>query len=159
IKAEDTGDIVGIELTDQDPNSGHITVLRHRDACYVTWSTRYNATRVAETIKAAEQFIEVARHAQQQRHHRPLVDNLYSAVELLAKATLLTLPDRSLLTSKRHRTIAARFHNLGNLGNVDGSYPALLKELGAMREPARYGLGAWHLADEVAGDLMTRAQA
>lgn len=114
---------------------------------------------MATTIEAAEQFIAMARHALATGHHRALIDNLYSAVELLAKASLLSCPDRAVLNSKTHKTIAARLNRWSKMGNADKDHSGLLNKLKDMRDRARYGLDVWQLPDDDATQLLARAEA
>src|SRR6202030_1175276 len=37
----DFSEIVSIELTHNDPNAGHITIMLHQGSWFITWNTRY----------------------------------------------------------------------------------------------------------------------
>jgi uncharacterized protein (UPF0332 family) len=156
----DFSEIVSIELTKNDPNSGHITVILHQGTWYLTWDTRYNAQRIATTIASAKEFIESAQDNLKVSppRLRPFTENLFSAVELLAKAVLLASPDRKILSSKTHGIIKSGFNQWSNLGNTEPDFANLLNELERMRALARYGLKTWELPIENAQALLVRAE-
>ncbi len=156
----DFSEVVSIELTDNDPNAGHITLLFHQGIWYLAWDTRYNAQLIDTTIKVATEFMELARDnlTSSPPRVRPFAENLFSAVELLAKAVLLALPDKKVLSGKTHGLIKSNFNQWSNLGNIDSDFANLLNELGRMRDPARYGLKPWELPVGEAQALLARAE-
>jgi uncharacterized protein (UPF0332 family) len=156
----DFSEIVSIELTDNDPNAGHITIILHQGIWYLTWDTRYNAQRIATTISTAKEFIESAQDALKASppRLRSFADNLYGAVESLAKAVLLQLPDSKILSGKTHGIIKSGFNQWSKLGNIERDFADLLNELESMRAPARYSLQPWELPVEQAKSLLVRAE-
>jgi uncharacterized protein (UPF0332 family) len=156
----DFSEIVSIELTEIDPNAGHITIIAHQGIWYLTWDTRYNAQRIATTIATAKEFIESAQDNLRvsSPRLRSFTENLFSAVELLAKAVLLQLPDRKILSSKTHGTIKSGFNQWSKLGNTERDFANLLNELERMRTPAKYSLNAWELPVEKAQSLLVRTE-
>jgi uncharacterized protein (UPF0332 family) len=156
----DFSEIVSIELTENDPNAGHITIIAHQGIWYLTWDTRYNAQRIATTITTAREFIESAQDNLKAvpPRVRPFTENLFSAVELLAKAVLLQLPDKKILSSKTHGIIKSSFNQWSNLGNIEPDFASLLNELEQMRAPARYSLDEWKLPVEKAQSLLVRTE-
>ncbi len=66
-----------------------------------------------------------------------MVDNLFSATELLAKGVLL-LHDQMMLTGKSHGIVHCRYNQWGHLGNTDRRYTALLNKLASLRGSSRY---------------------
>jgi hypothetical protein len=91
---------------------------------------------------------------------RPLVDNLLSAAELMAKAALI-MHDRELFASKphlRHKMIGVRFKKWAELGNADPDDASLLDGLKALRPSARYLDSAFELKSEEARDLLRRTE-
>jgi HEPN domain-containing protein len=159
VRWADVTELVELQLTNQDPNAGHLTVLRKPDGWWITFDLRYNATRIAETVQAAEEFLASARSAFGKGHSRAFVDALFSATELLAKGILLMVPDKRLLTSRTHGFVSARY-NLwgGKLGNVPRPFVELLNELERMRGPARYLAKAFALDRERAQTMLTTAE-
>ena len=110
ITKSDVSDIVDIELTDQDPNAGHITMISFKGRWFLAFDFRYNAARVASIIDAAREFLDLAAYTLEQNHTRAFVDNLFSTTELLAKGQLLMYPDESLLKSKTHTVVKSKFN-------------------------------------------------
>ena len=99
-----------------------------------------------------------ARSAMDHHHFRALADNLFSAVELLAKAELFSSPDKRLLHAKTHSSVKSGFNRLSKWGNVQTDFAKLLNQLERMREPAKYGLEPWTLSVEEAHSLIARAE-
>jgi HEPN domain-containing protein len=143
----DVAEYKEIVLTDQDPDSGHITMVRRQDGWALAFDFRRNAGRMTKHSELAAQFLAAARFARERGFLRVFVDNLFSATELMAKGLLIWLPDRSLLDSKTHRSIKVRFNALRKHDNVDGRFADLLNRLAQLREPARYLSGEVTLTD------------
>ncbi len=160
VDMSDFSEIVSIELTENDPNAGHITIIAHQGTWYLTWDTRYNAQRIATAIATATEFVESAEDNLKAAppRFRPFTENLFSAVELLAKAVLLQLPDKKFLSSKTHGIIKSSFNQWSNLGNIEPDFATLLNELKSMRAGARYSLNAWELPVEKAQSLLVRTE-
>jgi HEPN domain-containing protein len=159
VRWADVTELVDLQLTDQDPNAGHLTVLSRPDGWWITFDFRYNATRIAETLQAATEFLASARSALDKGHTRPFVDTLFSATELLAKSILLVVPDKRLVTSRRHGFISARYNIWGGkLGNVPRPFVELLNDLERMRGSARYLDKAFSLDREKAQAMLTTAE-
>jgi uncharacterized protein (UPF0332 family) len=160
VSLSDFSEIVSVELTENDPNAGHITIIAHQGIWYLTWDTRYNAQRVATTIATAREFLESAQDNLKAAppRFRAFAETLFGAVELLAKAVLLQLPDKKLISSKTHGFIKSRFNQWSHLGNIERDFASLLNELEQMRAPARYGFNAWELPVEKAQSLLERSE-
>jgi uncharacterized protein (UPF0332 family) len=156
----DFSEVVSIELTGNDPNAAHITVFFHQGTWYLSWDTRYNVQWIDTTIKTANEFMESARENLNSSppRLRSFTENLFSSVELLAKAVLLVLSDKKVLRGKTHGLIKSNFNKWSNLGNIDSDFANLLNELERMRDPARYGLEPWELPVEEAQSLLARAE-
>lgn len=139
VSTSDIDEIVGVDLTDQDPNAAHVTMIRHRDGWVFTYDARYNAARIETVLATAREFLDCAGFALEGNRLRAFADNLYSATELLAKARLLTLPDPKLLVPRRgHRHLTISFNRWGTLGNTDPRFVSLLNKLIPLRQAARY---------------------
>lgn len=137
VSLDELDTITEIELTPRDPNAGHLTIIAHKKSWLVRFDFRYNAARCIKHIDAARQFIDSSRLALERNLLRVVVDNLFSACELMAKASLL-MHDKTLLTSKKHRVVHARYNKWGSLGNTDARYTKLLNRLSSLRNAARY---------------------
>ncbi|AKU95762.1 hypothetical protein AKJ09_02426 [Labilithrix luteola] len=130
-----------IHLTDQDPNAGHVTILRVGSGWAINFDFRYNASRVRELLDAANEFFEAAESARFKNHQRAFMENLFAATELTAHARLMFEPDERILGSKKHSFIAAKINHHGHMGNVDRAFVALLNDLIRQRGTARYVAG------------------
>ena len=139
VKWGDLGDIRGMRLTADDPNAGHLTVLLHKGVWHLFFDFRYNATRIAEHMRLAREFIELAEVGVVRGYSNSTTDLLFSAVEIIAKCHLMMHPDRQVLDTKSHGFIATRFNLQGKLGNVPADFVALLNRLTDLRPKARYG--------------------
>jgi len=137
ISLDDLENIVDVQLTDRDPNAGHVTLLVHKGKWVGRFDFRYNASKSRGHIGAAREFLDAARGSLQKGHLRAVVDNLFSATELMAKGVLL-LHDQTMLSGKSHGVVHARFNQWGHLGNIDRRYTALLNRLAALRGASRY---------------------
>jgi len=135
--------IADIQLTNQDPNAGHVTLVGAPDGRWlVVFDFRYNAERVREVVAAAEEFLETAAFAAKEAYSRAFAENLFAAAELTARARLLLMPEPEMLTAKSHRFIAQKINMHARFGNVDRSFVKMHNELGASRGDARYVQGA-----------------
>ncbi len=130
-------DIKEIDLTEADANAGHITIIAHRGQWVIRYDFRYNAARSRKHIEAAREFLDAATTSLEREHFRTFLENLFGAVELLAKAILL-LHDKDMLTVKKHEMVQSRFNLWGKLGNTDGRYTKLMNRLSDLRGPSRY---------------------
>jgi hypothetical protein len=127
-------------LTESDSNAAHVTLVRlgQQEGWYISTDARFNATRVAELGTAAKEFLETGRDALALQRFRAFVDNLNSAVELMAKAYVLLRADRETLASRTHGLISARFNRLRKEGVADASHTELHNSLTQLRRRARY---------------------
>lgn len=151
--------ITNLVLTDSDPNAGHITLYAFGPRWVVSFDFRRNASRIKQHLGAAREFLDVASHAREGGKTRAFAENLFAAVELLAKSILLTLPGREILESKRHPTIARRFNRwAGKLGNADPRFAQLLNHLDKIRGSARYLRAEYELSPQEAKEMEETAE-
>jgi uncharacterized protein (UPF0332 family) len=148
--------ISGIELTESDPNAGHLTLLRSRDGWAAAFDFQYNASRIQHTARVAREYLDSAASSLAQQHYYAFADSLLSAAELMARAILLG-HDHELLAPKpknKHRLIAAHYDRWAELGNSDPRFAALLRELWQLRPDARYLESALVLTSTRAEELI-----
>jgi hypothetical protein len=138
-------EIKDFQLTDDDPNAGHFTIFWNGKGWLIVFDCRYNAARVGELLKAADEFLAAATYAREHAHGRAFLENLFAAAELTAKARLVQSHDEAVLDS--HKAIHSKINLYGRLGNVDREFVAILNQLGARRGKARYVEGAVGLGD------------
>ncbi len=138
VTEEDISEISDMLLTEADPNAGHLTMIQYRGGWLLAFDFRHNATRIADHVDAASEFLDAARWALENNKPRPFVDSLLGATELAAKGFLIAAPDKTLLTTRKHGYIQSRFNQEGRLKNVDSRFVDLLNRLWNLRRPARY---------------------
>lgn len=127
---------------DDDPDCGHITIIRINDSWLLSFDCIYNKRLSAEHINVADQFLKTANHALTNELWSPFVDCLFSAAELLAKSILLnSYSDPKFRAKANHRSIQSRFNRWAHLGNVDRSHANALNALARLRGSARYLTG------------------
>lgn len=136
---DDFTDIEEIQLTDDDPNAAHVTLLLHQGQWIIAFDFRYNAERVAAQLEASSEFLKGAHSEFAEGRMRNSAVLLFQAVELLALARLLVHPDENVLTTRSHKHIVTKIHRLGkHEGNIDPKFPPLLSSLTEVRDLARY---------------------
>jgi uncharacterized protein (UPF0332 family) len=151
--------VAGFDLPDDDrPNAGHLTLVKNGPGWFCTFDFRYNAARTAEHVQTAREFLASAKSDHEAKRLRSFSANLFTAVELLAKARLMVHPDENLLRTKSHKYTISNFNRETHYGNVRLEYSALLNRLGALRNDARY-VGAFDLEHEEASTMLATAEA
>jgi len=138
IYEHEVDDIKSIKLTDQDPNSAHITLMLFRNMWVIAFDFRYNKKRIKNHIEAAKEFLESAKDDLSENRLRPFFENSFACAELAAKAILLQLPDRTILHGKDHDSRIGKFRKWADLGNVKTEYSTMLSKLESLRSSARY---------------------
>jgi HEPN domain-containing protein len=124
-------------LDDEDPDCGHLTVLRLLNRWTIAFDFIYNKGQAQQHLGAAKEFLEAARHALNKKHWRVFIDNSFSAAELAAKAFLLTMPGPNQ-PPKNHKWVHARYNIHSKLGNVEDEQVQTLNRLSRLRPTARY---------------------
>ncbi|MDP2673148.1 MAG: HEPN domain-containing protein [Nanoarchaeota archaeon] len=141
IYESDIDDIGEIELTDEDINCGHITLLFFRNNWIISFDFRYNQERVKEHIEASKEFYETAINSLENNRLRAFYENAFATAELSAKSILLLLPDKDILNDKSFRShgkIEKKLTSWANLGNVKPEFSTILSKLKSLRDSARY---------------------
>jgi uncharacterized protein (UPF0332 family) len=150
--------IYEVTLTEEDPNAGHLTVLIIKGVWYLSFDFRYNAARIAEYITISKQFLELADVALTRGYMNALVENLFAAVESLARCFLMMRPDKRILKSKKHRFISTQFNFQGKYENVPLQSVQLLNRLSELRPKARYPKEPFSLKKNEAYTLYQQAK-
>jgi hypothetical protein len=135
---QDIQSIEEVSLTEDDANASHMTMLRIKGIWYISFDFRYNAEIINDHIDLAGQFLATATYARSNSYTGPFFDNLFSAVELTAKAWLLQMPLPESLKSKQHGFFQSNYNRHAKLGNVSSDNASLYNELRKLRESARY---------------------
>jgi uncharacterized protein (UPF0332 family) len=139
IALDDSMEVEDIELTDADPNAGHVTLLAKGGHWHIKFDFRYNAERCLEALAIGCEFLDAAASSLKKKNLSAFVDNLFSATELMAKAELLLIPDKRFLERGSHGIVSTKYNSWGKLGNTEEQYVKLLNRLASLRKPARYG--------------------
>ena len=152
-------EIEGLEelmLTDEDdPDSGHVTMLKFNGTWIMAFDFIYNKALAKKTIETAKEFIEAAEFSLSHEFWSAFTDNLFSAAELLAKATLLaTWSDPEFREKTTHPAIHSRYNRFAHLGNVDSKHASIFNKLSKMRYPARYSKEEFSILESEARSLL-----
>lgn len=138
----------------EDPNCGHATLVRFGDGWHVSFDFRYNRGRAVALLARARQFLTAATLASEAEAWSVLAYNLFTAMELAAKAELLVMANMDLLQSKTHAPIRSRLNHSAKLGNVDLAHASTFNELADLRHAAAYSFEPFHLPDGRASALL-----
>ncbi|WP_085918821.1 HEPN domain-containing protein [Halomonas sp. CSM-2] len=147
---KDIEGIQGFELSEEEMNYGHVTLILVSDKWFISFNFIYNKSLSQRHLEAAEEFLEAARESLSKRHFFACIDNLHSASELAAKAYLMGHPDKQLMESKSHGVIHKKINFERKLGNVNETHVDTINKLKNLRAPARYLQGDLNLED---GDI------
>lgn len=134
----DINNIEKIELTNEDINCAHITLLLFKNNWVISFDFRYNKERIKEHIEASKEFYESAVENLDKNRLRPFYENAFASAELSAKSVLLALPDKKILEGKNHKDRIEKFENWAKLGNVKMEFSTTLSSLSGLRDSARY---------------------
>jgi len=127
-----------IELTDEDVNCGHITLLLFKNNWIISFDFRYNKERVKNHIDASKEFYETAVDSLDKSRTRAFYENAFASAELLAISVLLTLPSKEILECRNHKKRLSQFKDWADLGNVKMEFSTTLSGLSELRDSARY---------------------
>lgn len=137
---DDISQIDEMHISDDDLDAGHCALLRHPDGkLYVSMDLRYNYLRIRETLSVAKQFLVSATTAAAVGHTHVVIDALFSAAELTAKAWLLQIPMGYL---DSHKGIEVQLHKHRKLNNLSADFVDLVTSLArSLRPYYRYQKG------------------
>jgi hypothetical protein len=145
-----------LTLTDgDDPDCGHVTILRLSDTWLMAFDFIYNKSLAKKTIETAKEFIEAAEFSFAHHNWSAFTDNLFSAAELLAKATLLATWSAPEFREKTtHPAIHSRYNRFAHLGNVNPLHALTFNKLSQLRYPARYSKEEFSLSESEGQSLL-----
>ena len=143
-------------LTEEDdPDSGHVTMLKFNGSWIMAFDFIYNKALAKKTINTAKEFIEAAEFSFSHQNWSAFADNLFSAAELLAKATLLaTWSDPNFREKTNHPAIHSRYNRFASLGNVHPEHALAFNKLAKLRYPARYAKDEFFLSESDAQSFL-----
>jgi hypothetical protein len=152
-------EIVGIRLTDEDdPNCGHLTMISFPNGWVIGFDFRTNKKLALGRYGVGEDFLAAADACLIKGHYRPLIDNLFSAVELFVTAQLFVMEGKEYVSRPKHRTTSLKYNNFINIGNYKNEYKQLFNKLTGMRDKARYLKGNFRLSEDEAKDMLHTAR-
>ena len=122
---------------DKEPDCAHISFVNYNGRWLMSFDFRYNKRLARKHLDAARQFYNSALHCLKKGLLSPLIDNLFSCVELLAKAELLLMPNY-LKKRTSHVDIQFKYGRFVDIGNAKPDFKATLNKLSGLRIPARY---------------------
>lgn len=129
-----------IKLVEKDfMNCGHITIILLNDGYKLSFDFQYNKQTSLEHLKVAQEFLNTARFALDNKLFYSFIDNAFSTVELLAKTNLLieAHPKTNVKTHKSIQTaFNLRFKNSQTLFEIERR--KALNRLSEKRTNARY---------------------
>jgi hypothetical protein len=157
VYARDIEAIEEITLPDQEANRAHITGLDLGGKWVTYLDLRYDRKRALAHLEAADDFLKVARYAQQERLWRPFLENLFAVVELAAVAQLLITPCGLDEERKSHGTTKRKYAEWAGLGNAPRSSSQALAKLIKLRGRARYLRGPFAFDSKRADAFVTAA--
>jgi hypothetical protein len=128
IGLDDINRVIEIRPPSEEADAGHVTILCLRESWCFTFDFTYNNARVANTLKAAREFLIAAHESAEKGRYRPFVDALFSAVELMAKALMLCSPAVAA-PSWSHNKIKWQLNLRRKEKVVGGDFAELLNEL------------------------------
>lgn len=145
VTTADIASVTEVVRSEDDADSGHITMLRTNGGWTIAFDFRRNASHMERHAARAAAFTKAAERALADGDLAVFVETLFAAVELIAKGLLLWMPDEALFRSKTHGTVRAKFNQQRALGNVDPQFADLLNRLTELRGSARYVRGELRL--------------
>lgn len=143
-------------LTEEDdPDSGHVTMLKFNGSWIMAFDFIYNKALAKKTINTAKEFIEAAEFSFSHQNWSAFADNLFSAAELLAKATLLAAwSDPNFREKTNHPAINSRYNRFASLENVNPEHALAFNKLAKLRYPARYAKDEFTLVENEGNILL-----
>lgn len=135
--ASDMQNFVNFDLEEEELDAGHFTLFWTGNGWIVTFDFRTGRAKSAAILKAAEEFLKVAKLASTNGLRRPTIDNLFSACELASKAHLV-LHRSAASRAKSHGTVQRAINLWGHLGNINEEFVQLFNRVSNTRSPARY---------------------
>lgn len=157
VVVEDFSGVKGYEPLPEDAGVPHVTAFLHRDGWSLAFEFSYRHPRRFEHLELATGFAATARDALAADRLNVALDNAFSAVELLAKAELLSCHPtiEAALAASSHGAVATPYSLWARLDNTDPRFVRLLYRLQELRPAGRYLNKALALKDDEPESLLT----
>lgn len=140
VGVEDIAGVKGYEPLAADAGVPHLTAFAHRDGWALAFDFRYRHPRRFDYLSSGREFAATSREAFAANRLGVALDNAFSAVELLAKAELLSCQPTidAALASHSHGGVATPYSLWARLDNTDPRFVRLLHRLQELRPAGRY---------------------
>jgi len=119
-----------------DPNSAKLFVVRFDPFFFLFFDLRYNRQRVKAQLTRAKEYIAAARKLDPKTEHAPICDMLWAAMEMMAQAMILSLPDGE--KTKAHDKLERLEEIRKGLAIVSDDFMDLFAQISEKRPAARY---------------------
>ncbi|MCI0339528.1 MAG: HEPN domain-containing protein [Planctomycetales bacterium] len=150
--------VSGVEFTEEGlADCGHATMIRTANGWSLAFDFIYYKGLARRHIDAAREFLGSAEHAAASGWLNAFADTLFSAMELLAKARLLTLVNGPG-EIQNHKAVHARVNRQSKIGNIETAHREAFNRLYEARRAARYLEGARTIAPTETESLLVTAR-
>ena len=140
VTIDDLLTLTGFTLALEDAEIPYVAAFAHREGWSLSFDFSRRHERRFEYLDRGREYSATAREVLKADRLGVALDNAYSAVELLAKAELLscgpTIGD--VLASRSHGGVATPYSLWARLGNTDQRFVRLLYRLQNLRSAGRY---------------------
>ncbi len=127
-------------LLELDADGGHITVLNHNGKLSMCFDCRYNKSPATAHIKAAKEFLESAKFSFARENLHACLEELFSAYELLLKASLMLMPAKGIMQANKHEKVHKQANLRAKLMPSMRPYVNFYNTLSNARKNFRYNL-------------------
>ncbi len=137
---DDFDGIESFDLVDEELDYGHWTAFFTGKRWIATFNFLNQRAKCLDLLDKAQQFFESVLVAKSKSHPAVVVDNLFSACELISKAELVS-SQMLKLDTRTHSQIATQLNRWRKLGNIESAFVDLFNNLANLRTRYRYDAG------------------
>jgi uncharacterized protein (UPF0332 family) len=130
--------ISALRLPETEGDAAHVTMMTLKGGIGVVFDGSYNTLLIESQLEVADEFIELAAVALERELLRAFVENTFAAAELVARAELLSLPERRVVDTKSHDSLIGLYGQWVKHGNARPEFSRLLSRMHELRGAARY---------------------
>lgn len=127
---------VSIPANFGDPNSAKLFIVRFDPHFFLFFDFRYNRQRVEAHLSRAKEYISAAKKLDPEKEHAPICDMLWAAMEIMAQATILSLPDGE--KTKAHDKLEQLDELRKSIAVVSDDFMRVFAQVIEKRPAARY---------------------
>jgi uncharacterized protein (UPF0332 family) len=120
------------------PNAAHILLLKINQRWYISYNFTYNKKLVRQKVNNSLQFFDTSKDIIEKNRWGPVVDNLYSSVELCIQSLLLMTHQGKYSSRQTHQSTEELFRIYADNGNIDKKFLELYHKLKNLRKKGRY---------------------